>query len=163
MQFMKKEDIEEESELEEEIEEEEEEVQEDKLQEFLQQSTQSVTPTLQEVQSSQEQLETNVIQTPAPSLEGEEERPNMNYDLMAQEQERSYEIDSMRPSQLSSSEAGEAPRQEFLDPMQGRNLGVRDDMRPRQIEAGVQSTKKRLPFEKEDEKKYQVDMSKKSY
>lgn len=138
------------------------EVHDNKLTEFLQQSTESVTPSLQEIET-REQLEQNVAETPIQKSDDfEGTRPQVNYDTMTQEQERIYEIESMQPTQMQTN-IGEAPLPDFVDSLKQSGLSISEDVRPRQIEAGTHSTKRKLPFEKEDRKYKPVEFKKSGY
>ena len=146
------EEIIEESELEEETEEQYEEIDDHKFTQFMQ--TQRIAPTLNQIQTPQAvSMEQNIMST--PTIDADEETNQIRYDVTTEEQRRKYEIasqGSMDPTLISTISNTRGP--ELLDSSTGRNILGRGGMEPEMIERGMENTKKKLPFEQDDKRKY---------
>lgn len=135
---------------------EESSIDDNKFVEFLQPSAETSAPVLEKVENAPGPID---LEQDITASTPDEEKPKLNYtisdelDYSVSEEKIKYQT-SMEPPVLQPREVSEdLPRQEFLNPMQGRMIDNQNDLRPRIVEAGFVEKETRLPSET-DEKKY---------
>jgi len=124
--------------------------------EFLQPSTETSAPVLEKVENAPEPVD---LERDITASTPDEEKPKLDYTISDEsnysvsEEKIKYQT-NIEPPVLEPREVSEAlPRQEFLNPIEGRMIDNQNDLRPRIVEAGFVEKETRLPFET-DEKKY---------
>jgi len=135
---------------------EESSIDDNKFVEFLQPSAETSAPVLEKVENAPGPID---LEQDITASTPDEEKPKLNYtisdelDYSVSEEKIKYQT-NMEPPVLQPREVSEdLPRQEFLNPMQGRMIDNQNDLRPRIVEAGFVEKETRLPSET-DEKKY---------
>ena len=134
----------------------EETVDDNEFREFIQSSIESFSPVLQKVETpQQESLEQDVASAPVASNINEAQ---IDYSITSNApdysagEEIKYQI-NIQPTVLKPAEISEnLPRQEFLNPMVGRMIDNRDNLRPNMVNTKFIEEKRRLPFEGDDKK-----------
>jgi len=155
------------SELEEEIEESDleevvdeisdEEVDDSRFQQFMQMPAGQMTaPTLDQINQPFQtpNLEQDTASTISTSIP-EEESPKA-YSFTTEEEAKKYESSSGMRAPILTSDRN-IPEQRFLlNPLEGRDIPRTDDMQPRMMRTQTKTERRKLPFEKDDEKYKEV-------
>jgi len=132
-----------------------EEVDEERFQQFMQPiSTENFSPTLEQINQPipTPNLEQDIAFTPT------QEETSTKYDFTTEEEAKRYKASSrgIEPPVLTPRETSQRVR--LLNPLERRNIPRADDMQPRMFGTRTTTQKRKLPFEKDDDKYKEVKL-----
>lgn len=109
-------------------------------------------PVLKTIPVRQQKLEEDIAFTQTAPKTALQENRQVNYNPTIEQAEdnRNYSSYVSNPTLITRHEGRRA---ELINPFRERNL-IQDDTRPRAVETEAFSTKRRLPFERNEERKY---------